>query len=180
MEQRTYIKDMEYEQWSELLDRFLKSNLFCTDKVEFAQKFIDGEVEAEKLIKLGNLPNLPKEISEEFNNRGIRAAERYLAMRGYEILDVDNEDNVIVAATEDETTVFAKITTRDLRDGKTFSFSDNGRGQSWLEEYAGKWIGENTKDNEGPIRFDIIAINVIGDERAMVRHHINAFNPIPE
>lgn len=49
---RTYKHEMETYEVIDLLDKFFKCNLFCLDKIEFANKFMNGDCTKEDLMQL--------------------------------------------------------------------------------------------------------------------------------
>lgn len=51
-------------------------------------------------------------------------------------------------------------------------FSEAHLTREQFEMLAVNWLGTNEPDQEGPVRFDAIDIIVVGDSKALVRHHI--------
>lgn len=45
-----------------------------------------------------------------------------------------------------------------------------------LEIAAASWLAVNSPDGEMLVRFDIIDMLVVSADRALLRHHINAFS----
>lgn len=45
-----------------------------------------------------------------------------------------------------------------------------------LEIAAASWLAANSPDGEIQVRFDIIDMLVVSADRALLRHHINAFS----
>lgn len=112
----------------------------------------------------------------KFIDRANEASKRFLSARGYEILDeaYSCEAGTIDFVAEDEgTVVFVEVNARkDSTKGfPTESKSETKRKR--LEMIAIDWLG--TRGDAGKsVRFDVIALVVLGEDRALIRHHINA------
>ncbi len=103
--------------------------------------------------------------------RGLRAAELFLMRRGYEILDSSLPSTDIVARCEDAV-VFVDVSTRV---GTGDGFADTRRSRAEREIAAARWLGEHAGGKpEEQVRFDDIAIMVLANDRAILRHHVNS------
>ena len=95
----------------------------------------------------------------ELGRRGEEAAARFLERRGYDIVERNWEcaagEADIVARDGDGSIVFVEVKTR----------SNCERGLP----------SEDYDVVDVPVRFDIIGIVAVAEDRAMIRHHINAF-----
>lgn len=100
-------------------------------------------------------------------NKIRKAAVRYLEITGHYVLS-ENYDDFIVFDDEDST-VFAQLGW--TIDGKVHE-ADMSRDR--FEHVIAKWFAECDEVIECPIRFDIIHVTVIKDDRAIIRHHVNA------
>ena len=114
----------------------------------------------------------------ELKNKAIEAASRFLAHRGYEVVETSWESKgsaIDVVAREDDAIVFVDVFARR---GTDKGMPDDGgvASRERREIAAATWLSEHA-DDEGfanlPIRFDSIAMMVIGENRALLRHHIN-------
>ena len=118
------------------------------------------------------------ERNAELGRRGEDAAARFLDRRGYEIV----ERNWTCAAGE------ADIIARDGDSGVFVGVKTRASCDSGMPAEAGE---EAKRDPHGrvaarflpgcpgvdvPVRFDIVSIVAISPDRAMIRHHINAFS----
>lgn len=102
--------------------------------------------------------------------RGMIAAEKFLVRKGYEVLD--SRDGFVVAM-DDEALAFVKVR---VREGDGFCDFDSSKSmRQEFECFALRWLLEN-KHVDVPIRFDELAMVVVGDDRALLRHHINCLN----
>lgn len=118
------------------------------------------------------------ESNKNLHERGIAAAERYLARRGYEILDTAwaCEHGVAdIVADDDGTLAFVKVITRNVGEGLPAT-EVTAEDRVAAEMIAiGYLAGCDRVDM--PVRFDVLSIAVLeGGERALIRHHISAIN----
>lgn len=108
-------------------------------------------------------------MNATINELATRTARRFLKRRGYEILDQGAEGSGIVSVDPDgETIVFA--------DAVELDFGEGARGRSRAEREAGaaRWLAAHDGAVDVPVRFDEVAVVVIGTDRALVRHHIDS------
>lgn len=111
----------------------------------------------------------------ELETHGNKAAKRFLNRRGYHVVDVDNENNMVIFETEDkDTLVFGNVLTRDeISEG----FPDESKvvnNREDMEKYAASYLKANDYDDI-VVRFDIISILKLRNDRAFLRHHVNVF-----
>ena len=115
--------------------------------------------------------------NKEIGRRGEDAACRFLRLRGYEILERNwtcpaGEADII--ALDEGWLVFVEVKTRtNLRKGFPSEAVDQNK-RSRYEKIACWYLSEKWF-SEMPVRFDIIAIMVMGHDRAFVRHYRHAF-----
>ena len=111
------------------------------------------------------------ERNAELGRRGEDAAARFLDRRGYEIV----ERNWTCAAGEADSVVFVEVKTRSSCDyGMPAEAVDEAKRDRY-ERIAALFLqGFHVVDV--PVRFDIVSIVAISPDRAMIRHHINAFS----
>ena len=114
----------------------------------------------------------------ELGRKGEEAAARFLYRRGYEIIERNwkcyaGEADII--AEDHGTLVFVEVKTRkDCQKGfpsEAVSKSKRDR----YEKIALAFIGQYPS-SDMPVRFDVVALVVVGKDRALIRHHINAFS----
>lgn len=109
---------------------------------------------------------------------GIEAAAKFLIRRGFDIVEKNdqcNDGNVIdIVAKDDGDIVFVKIRTFNIAEGENFSdMLVTNKERSKLESMAA-WYLSNHNDVDVLVRFDIIEVGVLDNDRAMIRHVINA------
>lgn len=110
--------------------------------------------------------------------KGEEAAARFLYQRGYEILERNWEcfaGEADIIAKDDDTLVFVEVKTRkDCAHGFP-SEAVTAEKRARYEKIALAYLSEHDHVDL-PIRFDVVALVVVGPDRAVVRHHINAFS----
>lgn len=113
----------------------------------------------------------------ELGKRGEEAAACFLERRECEILDrnwkcIAGEADIV--ALQDDTLCFIEVKTRkDAQKGFPSEAVDT-RKRSRYERIAACYLKDHDYADVR-VRFDIIAILVLGEDRAFLRHHLNAF-----
>ena len=117
-----------------------------------------------------------KTRNKELGRRGEEAAARFLFHRGYDILErnwtcVAGEADII--ALDGDALVFVEVKTRT---GSAMGFpaeAVTAKKRDRYERIACLYLEEHGF-SDMMVRFDVVSI-VVSDRRAVVRHHINAF-----
>ncbi len=109
--------------------------------------------------------------------RGEDAAAHFLECRGYDIVARNwtcyaGEADII--ARDDDAVVFVEVKTRRNCDKGMPSEAVTPEKRERYERIALEYLA-NCGIVDVPIRFDIVSIVIIAPDRAVVRHHINAF-----
>ncbi len=110
--------------------------------------------------------------------RGEEAAARFLDRRGYEIVERNwtcfaGEADII--ARDEDTLVFVEVKTRkDCGHGFPSEAVTAAKREKY-EKIALAFLSEH-EFTDLPVRFDVVSIVVIGPDKAMIRHQINAFS----
>ena len=119
-------------------------------------------------------------LNRELGRRGEAAAARYLKLIGYEILERNwlcpaGEADII--AREDETLVFVEVKTRtSLKKGFPSEAVDEAK-RSRYERIAAWYLRESDLVDI-PVRFDVVDLLVVSEDRAMIKHYVNAFGVV--
>ena len=118
------------------------------------------------------------ERNAELGRRGEDAAARFLDRRGYDIIErnwtcVAGEADII--ARDGEFVVFVEVKTRSSCEKGLPSEAVDAAKRERYERIAALYL-QDFDVVDVPIRFDIVSIVVVGSDRAMIRHHINAFS----
>lgn len=110
--------------------------------------------------------------------RGEEAAARFLVHRGYDILERNwtcPAGEVDIIAKDEDTLVFVEVKTRRNCNLGFPSEAITDKKRARYEKIAIAYV-EDTQLRDLAVRFDVISLVVIGSDKAMIRHHINAFS----
>lgn len=115
--------------------------------------------------------------NQEIGQKGEQAAVKYLERHGYEILDrnwtcIAGEADII--AKDDDVLVFVEVKTRT---NDIYGLPEEAVDRTKRKRYENIALAFlSTCDiTDIEVRFDVVALVLIGDNRALLRHHINAF-----
>lgn len=109
---------------------------------------------------------------ENLQERAVKAAKTSLVNKGYEIVGSTERGPV---AIDEDCLVFTSVLVRVMGSSDGFATDMSSRKQRELE--ACMWLAEHP-DYTMPIRFDEVSLLVLGDDRAMLRHHINCLSSV--
>lgn len=114
----------------------------------------------------------------DMKEKAMGAVRTFLERKGYEIVDEawQGPEGIggidLVAVDEDGTLVFVDATVRIGTDG----FPEAHRARGMREALAAAWLAGNGDDYaDTPVRFDEVAMMVVKENRALLRHHVNCF-----
>ncbi|MDD3176842.1 MAG: YraN family protein [Atopobiaceae bacterium] len=116
---------------------------------------------------------------EEVEAEGLTLARLYLVRRGYEVVDEGfgcADGNLPIVANDDGETVLADVrTSRDLGGGDAVpALAVDGARRSELRRAALLHLAAHPTCNR--IRVDVIAISIVGERCARLRHLIGAYS----
>ncbi len=116
--------------------------------------------------------------NKELGRRGEQAAARFLYRRGYDIVTQNwkcplGEADII--ARDDKTLVFVEVKTRSSCEKGFPAEAVNQEKQDKYERIALAFLQEYGEADVS-VRFDVVSIVVVAPDRALIRHHINAFS----
>ena len=130
-----------------------------------------------RLARLTSL-EMEAETVHPSKEKAMGAVRTFLERKGYEIVDEawQGPEGIggidLVAVDEDGTLVFVDATVRIGTDG----FPEAHRARGLREALAATWLAGNGDDYaDTPVRFDEVAMMVVKENRALLRHHINCF-----
>lgn len=111
-------------------------------------------------------------------DRAVCAAARYLELRGYEVLEQNwspegSDESVPLIAYDEDALVFVDVTVRNGFEGFV---PESETDREAMEVLAAKYLAQSDDEPNFEVRFDIISMMVVGESRAMIKHHINAFS----
>lgn len=101
------------------------------------------------------------------NKKIEQAVRRYLEMKDYDVINVNNIFDFIVK--DGRNLVFIDVYVQD-------NFIEPELKRSLIEEDIFTWVGKNDI-RDFSIRYDVIIVRPMGD-RAMIKHHISALSEI--
>lgn len=110
---------------------------------------------------------------EELEKKANEATVTFLERRGYDIIDSNyeyDESNAYIIAKQDDEVVFVKTVVVESMD---FGDDATNEDRSAFEKAAIDFFKDNT-EFLGKVRFDIVSLYILGENRAFIRHHINA------
>lgn len=115
--------------------------------------------------------------NKKLGYRGETTATEFLQLHGYTILDRNWKcayGEVDIVAEEDGFIVFVEVKTRNNITSGFPSESITPKKRAKYENIALAYLASHSCQN-AQIRFDVISIVVLHGEKALLRHHINAF-----
>ena len=115
--------------------------------------------------------------NQMIGRRGESAAVRYLEHIGFEIVDRNwtcPAGEVDIVALDMDYLVFIEVKTRTSLEKGFPSEAVNAEKRSRYEKIAA-WYCRDSPYVNVPVRFDIVALLVVSEERALIKHYVNAF-----
>lgn len=116
----------------------------------------------------------------ELHSRGCDAACRYLERQGYEIVDRGWEcpaGTADIVAYDDGALVFIRVRAVSDLDAGMASEGIGPEARNRWEKIAGWYLRDHDHPNRS-VRFDVVSILVLGGERALLRHYVNALSDV--
>lgn len=110
-------------------------------------------------------------------SKATQAIETFLNRRNYTILSTDwaHGNDRIDFITEDEDGDIAFVTT-NITENTGDGFPEEHLDRDSLERVAIAWLAVNLDLTDRAVRFDYLNMLVIGESRAMIRHHIGCMS----
>ena len=119
----------------------------------------------------------PSGHNKRIGARGELAAARFLERRGYDIVDRNwtcKAGEADIVAKDQDNLVFVEVKTRtNLEVGLPEEAVDAAKRQRY-ERIAAYYLADHPYVDM-QVRFDVVAILVCAPDRALIRHHIDAF-----
>lgn len=113
----------------------------------------------------------------ELQEKAIQAATRFIERKGFELLETGwtspEGTTIDLIASDEDSLVFIDVTATEYGEG---GFEGGKVSRSDLEIAAASWLAGNSPEGDIQVRFDIIDMLVVSADRALLRHHINAFS----
>ena len=112
------------------------------------------------------------------NEKAQIAIERYLERRGFEILErnwAHGSDEVDFIADEDGDLVFINSSvSTNAHEG----FTEEKVDREAFERLAMAYLSEHLDGPDMTVRFDIVSLVVVGEDRDLLRHHRNVLSAL--
>ena len=113
----------------------------------------------------------------ELGRRGEDAAARFLERRGYDIVERNwtcAAGEADIVARDRQAVVFVEVKTRSGYAKGLPSEAVDAAKRDRYEKIAAAFLAEYDVVDV-PVRFDVVSIVTVAPDRAMIRHHIDAF-----
>jgi putative endonuclease len=114
----------------------------------------------------------------EVAHRGEDAAAAFLERIGMHIESRNwrsPSGELDIVARDGDTLVFVEVKTRRSERAGTAEEAVSPSKQRRIERLARAYLSSAAQGFDGAVRFDVVAIRVIGDDRALLRHYRAAF-----
>lgn len=175
--------DDQREFFGDLEGLDLEGSTPCFDEVPEPELEPERELEPEAEVvegqgKKARKPRKKGERNKELGSRGEEAAARFLVRRGYDIIERNwkcyaGEADII--ARDEDTLIFVEVKTRkDCQKGFPAEAVSNEK-RAKYEKIALSFLADYDAIDL-TVRFDVISIVVVAEDRALIRHHIAAFS----
>jgi putative endonuclease len=110
--------------------------------------------------------------------KAVQASARYCELKGYEVVEQNwspggSDESIPLIAYDGDVLVFIDITVRAGFEGFA---PESETDREAMEILAAKYLAQSDDESNFEVRFDIISMMVVGESRAMLKHHINAFS----
>jgi putative endonuclease len=115
--------------------------------------------------------------TKDITTKGHEAAARFLNHRGYDVVETDWECNAGICdiiAKEDNVLVFVDVKVRTDSSKGFPSEVTTPEVRDHFERIALEYVATHDQA-EMMVRFDVVSVVVVGPDRALIKHHINAF-----
>lgn len=116
--------------------------------------------------------------NKELGRRGEEAAARFLVHRGYEILERNWEccaGEADIIARDERVLVFVEVKTRSDSSMGFPAEAVTAKKRERYERIACLYLQDHDL-SDMMVRFDVISLVAIASDRALIRHHINAWS----
>ncbi len=115
--------------------------------------------------------------NKTLGKKGEDAAARYLENHDYEIIERNwtcPAGEVDIIARDFDSLVFCEVKTRS-NINKGFPTDAVDKKKRARYEQIAMWFLRDFEFSDAPVRFDVISIIAVNEERALLRHFVNAF-----
>lgn len=115
--------------------------------------------------------------NSKLQERAVQAAARFIERKDFDLLETGwtspEGTTIDLIANDANTLVFIDVTATEYGEG---GFEDGKVSRDDMEIAAAAWLASGLPDGDARVRFDIIDMLVVSENRALLRHHVNAFS----
>lgn len=108
---------------------------------------------------------------EAIDTKAMKGIKSYLERRGFDILEERWAHGGDFIASEEDDLVFISC---QLRRNSGEGFPEEVLDRGSLERLAAAYLAEHLDSGDCTVRFDLVSMLVLSDDRALLRHHRNA------
>lgn len=130
----------------------------------------------ETTLEVAATDSQAQECEPDINRRARKAVAGFLKRRDFEILEHDwfcSAGSVDLVCMDDETLVFIEVKVRSETSKGFPSDEVNQKKRDRYERIAASYLQQHTL-TDTRVRFDVVSLLVLGEDRAFLRHHVNA------
>ena len=112
------------------------------------------------------------------DTKGRQAAARFLERQGYDVIERDWEcksGTMDLIVSDEDALVFVEVKTRSNNDHGLPEEAISKDKRATCEKIAIAYLA-TAGVRDMAVRFDVVSILVVGEDRAFLRHHINALS----
>lgn len=111
--------------------------------------------------------------NSKLQERAVEAAARFIEHKDFELLETSwtSPEGITIdlIANDEDALVFIDVTAAEYGEGGKVPRGD-------MEITAAAWLASSSIEANMGVRFDIIDMLVVSENRALLRHHVNAFS----
>lgn len=115
---------------------------------------------------------------EAIDTRAKKGIRVYLERRDFEILEegwAHGDDVADFIARDEDDLVFVHC---QITQNGGEGFPEEALDRDSLERLAAAWLAEHLDSEDIRIRFDVVSMLIVGESRALLRHHLNALGTL--
>lgn len=106
----------------------------------------------------------------DMHSRSVAATKKMFEAQGYEIIDVQPSEYIDLVIKDDDALAFIAVKARRGELSSVIPSRDK------MEQEVGAWLSDHPETTNMTVRLDMIGVNIVSNDRALIRHHINVFS----
>lgn len=114
--------------------------------------------------------------NSKLQERAVEAAARFIEHKDFELLETSwtspEGTTIDLVANDEGILAFIDVTATEYGEG---GFEGGKVSRDDMEIAAAAWLANSLLETNTMVRFDIIDMLVVSENRALLRHHVNAF-----